>query len=130
MTVESDNKEINGNGLSSLHEGAGLNYFFLGKDSEELNYDSASQQLYFDVNDQIRYAFSVVSNFATIGVLESYKVDFKDEYLKVNGTTEGFYACKNVNDPYRYSEGRYALMNFLDQKAPEECILLKIKKSA
>ncbi|CAN0521096.1 unnamed protein product, partial [Scytosiphon promiscuus] len=26
LTVESDNKEINGKGLSSLHEGAGLNY--------------------------------------------------------------------------------------------------------
>lgn len=130
LTVESDNKEINGKGLSSLHEGAGLNYFFLGEGSQDLKYDSSSQKLYFDISDEITYSFSVYSDFAIIGVLEPYKVEFNDNYLKVNGTTEGFFACKNVNDPYQYSKDSYALMNFLGKEAPEGCILLKVKNSA
>ena len=111
LTVESDNTEINGKGLSSLHEGAGLNYFFLGEGSQDLKYNSSDKQLYFDVSDDIKFSFSVSGNFATIGVLEPYKVEFEHNYLKVNGTTDGFFACKNVNDPYRYSENSYALMN-------------------
>ncbi|CUM46974.1 uncharacterized protein AC631_02932 [Debaryomyces fabryi] len=130
LTVESDNTEINGKGLSSLHEGAGLNYFFLGEGSQDLKYNSSDKQLYFDVSDDIKFSFSVSGNFATIGVLEPYKVEFEHNYLKVNGTTDGFFACKNVNDPYRYSENSYALMNYLGQTAPEGCILLKVKNSA
>lgn len=130
LTVESANQDVNVKGLSSLHEGAGLNFFFIGQDSQELQYDADKQQLYFDINDQIKYSFSVYSNFATIGVLEPYKVEFEDNYLKVNGTTDGFYACKNVRDPYNYSKDTYALMNYLGQTAPDGCILLKVKNCA
>lgn len=132
LFVESDNTEINGNGLSGRHEGAGISVVFLGgsgSDSDKLTYDSEEESLYFTVNDNIRYSFSIYENAAIEGVLPAYKVSFDEDYLKVNGTADGFFACKNIAfDPYSYSKSSYALTNYVGSDAPKDCIPLKIKK--
>ncbi|GMG00247.1 unnamed protein product [[Candida] boidinii] len=46
LTVSSKSDEINGKGLSSIHEGAAINYVFLGDGTTELYYDATQKVIY------------------------------------------------------------------------------------
>ncbi|CCH41108.1 putative secreted protein [Wickerhamomyces ciferrii] len=119
--AESDIKEINGKGLSSIHEGAALNYFFLGEDPEILDYNPETGAISSSLNtgdgQSIDLAFeaSVGSRFPTLQVTAGAQTatswTFEDGYLKGNGS-QNFFVAKNTSDPYRYSEKSYQVALF------------------
>ncbi|CUM49378.1 unnamed protein product [Debaryomyces fabryi] len=53
--------------------------------------------LYMAVDDHENQGFSVFAD-VVIGVYDSCKVTFEDNYLKINHNTVGYIACKNI--PY------------------------------
>lgn len=124
LVAESDNQEVNGQGASSIHEGAGLNYFFLGANGENLSYDESTQILKSEDagSSQISYQVSLSSNILIAGVLEPAKADISSGYLSIGGNDQ-FYACKNINDPYSYSTKSYAVTD----KDFGDCVSLKLK---
>lgn len=127
LYVKSSNSEINGNSLSSLHEGAGINYFFLGTASASaLTYDSDMKTIYSSYAGLTQY-FTVYEGFTGLTVIgPNAELTFDDNNtLLINGTSDSLYACKNTNDPYRYSEREYGLMHY-SADAPSECIALSI----
>ncbi|TID15764.1 hypothetical protein CANINC_004293 [Pichia inconspicua] len=137
LTVKSDNQEVNGNNLSFLHEGAGINYAFLGTGSnpEPLEYDSEAKTLTQDIEiaggQHIPLVFGEYNSYVAVSVSNSlWEITFdKDDTLAVNGTTSGFYACKNTNDPYNYSKMSYELM-YYTENAPEACIDVTLVKQS
>ncbi|KAK6453768.1 uncharacterized protein RJT20DRAFT_131193 [Scheffersomyces xylosifermentans] len=127
LWVESDNSTINGNGLSSLHEGAGINYVFLGQNAQTLIHDDVNNWLYFIPVEPLRQYFAVENNIAQVTVaFTDNTVTFENGYLSYGGSTEGFYALLNINDPYNYSKTQKALVHYPDG-APEGAIPLKIR---
>lgn len=129
LFIKSDNSEVNGNSISFYHEGAGISYGFLGTSAESitLSYDESTGSL-LDTNSGFTFPipFGVSNNFVQVSVLEpGATFSFDGNTLLANGTGDVFYACKNVNDPYRYSEKSYALM-YYPSDAPTDCIPVNI----
>lgn len=127
LYVKSSNSEINGNSLSSLHEGAGINYFFLGSaPASALTYDGDMKTIYSSYAGLTQY-FTVYEGFTGLTVIgPNAELTFDDNNtLLINGTSDSLYACKNTNDPYRYSEKEYGLMHY-SADAPSECIPLSL----
>ncbi|GME67492.1 unnamed protein product [Ambrosiozyma monospora] len=139
LYVESDNTEINGNGLSTLHSGAGIDYFFLGTSAESLIFDSSKAQIYKTFAGQYEQYFdAATSNYVQMTVSEAHiadiqftKVDGGKQYLNLNSSPDGFYACKNVNDPYNYSASSYELMYYADGSVDNDsCVAVKVYAEA
>lgn len=122
--AESSNGEVNGKGLSSSHEGAGINYFFLGKDAQELTYHEENSTFSMDVNSRYPFLLSIYHDVLMVGVLGPDAFDISSGYLAINGTADNFFACKNINDPYHYSKYSYAV-TFGDDTG--DCTPMKIK---
>ncbi|KAG7696421.1 hypothetical protein KL930_005377 [Ogataea haglerorum] len=118
LYVDSPDTELDGNGLQPLHEGAALNYLFLSNDSSYTwNYNADTKQLtaklaQYDLPVSLKTA-PYVSWGAATGY-ESFTFA-SDGTLQVNGSSDGFYACKNTNDPYGYSENGYELMYYTNE---------------
>ncbi|ODV58735.1 uncharacterized protein ASCRUDRAFT_77734 [Ascoidea rubescens DSM 1968] len=132
LVVESESSEIDTYGIGSRHEGAGISYFFIGttSDSEDLTYDDSTQKLTSDRFGQYPswVGFTGEIQLLQLAVMETedlYGFD-SDNYLLLNGAIPGLWACKNINDPYRYSESSYAI---LKTKANDDCLSLKLKNS-
>ncbi|ODV96555.1 hypothetical protein PACTADRAFT_1144 [Pachysolen tannophilus NRRL Y-2460] len=125
LKAVSNNSAVNGLGLSSVHEGAGINYFFLGQGSEKLTYDGVST-IY--VEDSLHQTFQVDSSILELSVTTTYNhwTFDNNNYLALNGSTDGFYACKNFNDPYSYSSNEYGV---LTEKVNSDCLPIKISKA-
>lgn len=86
--------------LTSLHEGAGFNYFFVGPSGETYNFDPSTNILSAP-QGQFTGNFGVFAPFLAIGPAvtpEALKLD-KDKITNYN-----FWACSNVQDPYNYSQ--------------------------
>lgn len=131
LVVKSDHSDINGNTLGFPHEGAGLNYAFLGTSSASqlLEYDESSKT-FTEPGSTIPQSLGLSGNFIALTVAEpSAEFTFDGNTLQLNGTSDSFYACKNVNDPYNYSQSSYALMYFKDS-APEDCLALTLEKGS
>lgn len=129
VAVESAHKEIDQFGLYSKHEGAGINGVFLSKEGADLSYNFVNQTVYQEF-DEYDYAFSVAeNNFVQASIaLEADKIELIEGYLGQNGNTQGWAACKNINDAYQYSKNEYALMKYEnDFSVPEECLSLRLK---
>lgn len=125
LGVSSDDETLP-TGLSSIHEGAGINYFFLGEGSQNLTYDDDQKLLYFDSTPEVRQFFSVVGNIVQLTVApDATEVNVDGPLLAFQGSTGGFYAQKNINDPYRYSQNSYALVHY-DSDAPEDAIPVNV----
>lgn len=129
--IESTDQRFDNGQLQSRHEGAGIDYLFL-LDSKGTalagNYDDQNQRLWF-YGEQFDMNFTLVGNVVSLSVLEANPVIVQDGYLSLNGTTDGFFACKNIYDPYRYSEKQHALVFSADQKPfGDDCVALKFKK--
>lgn len=122
--AESSNGEVNGQGLSSRHEGAGINYFFLGKDADELTYHEENSTFYMDVDSRYPFLLSLHHDVLMVGVLGPDAFDISSGYLAINGTADNFFACKNINDPYHYSKYSYAVTFGGDTG---DCTPMKIK---
>lgn len=108
LYAKSDNKETDGKGLQSLHEGAGINYFFLGESAEVLSYDDSAKTI-SATNGNVGTAGRSGGNFFGIAVTGGASATVENEQLTVDGTS-AFFATKNVNDPYDYSNKSYAVL--------------------
>lgn len=125
LFAESDDKSVNGLGLSSIHEGAAINYFFLSSGgAETLQYDEKNGEVYSTTSDSVKQSVSIdAGNFLQLSAADFQKVDFSDDdTVSVNGNDE-FFAAKNVKDPYNYSKDSYAILN----KSSDGSIKIKIK---
>lgn len=107
-------------GITSYHEGAGINYIFLtGTDSYEFIYNRCLKQIYIylDFSKQQKQFLSMSNGFVSLTVVGpsgQYDInpvnDSSSKYLYVNGSPDGWLACKDTNDPYNYSKTLYQLL--------------------
>lgn len=111
LVIHADDDAVNGLGVTTIREGAGVNYAFLGSDSADFTYDEESQLLSESSSDTPS-VFSVQEHIVQFGVSGGDQVTIEDGALAIGGSASGFYAAKNINDPYRYSEESYALTYF------------------
>ncbi|CAH2353136.1 cell wall protein Rhd3p [[Candida] railenensis] len=108
LFVESSDSAISGNGLSSIHEGAGINYFLLSTGgAETFKYDDQAEELYTD--NSVKYSVGTLGGYLSNGVTGSSKATFDDNKLSLGGNTT-FYAAKNTGDPYNYSDNSYIVL--------------------
>ncbi|GMM28464.1 hypothetical protein DAMA08_011800 [Martiniozyma asiatica (nom. inval.)] len=131
LVVQSDDKSVDGSTLGFIHEGAGINYGFAGsaEKSEPLDYDEKTQLLTTTATG-ITQVFSVDSKYVATTVAGSTKkFSFDDESkLLVDGSSAGFYLCKNTGDPYNYSQSSYELMYYTSD-SPSDCITITLVDS-
>ena len=114
LFAESDNDEISGQGLSSIHEGAGTNYFFLGEAGQTLQYDDEARSLYITLNSQppAPQQLAFQGQFLALTVAQgALSVDIQEDGSVSFDGSDSLYAAKNVDDPYRYSENSWAVVN-------------------
>ncbi|KAG0676129.1 hypothetical protein C6P40_001439 [Pichia californica] len=130
LTVKSDDSSINGNVLGFPHEGAGLNYFFLGTGSATaFTYDESAKEISYPFAGSYTQFFTVFDNFVAFSVASANtEITFEDNVLALNGSTSNFYACKDTNDPYSYSTRSYELMWYASD-APSGCLPLTLVNS-
>ncbi len=131
LWVNSDDSSIAGKGLASIHEGAAINYYFLRSGAETLHYDSSTGYITADFISGTPFSFQIddhlVENFP--GPDETTSYTFEDDILNINGSSSGFYACKNTGDPYRYSQSAYQALYYEESSdAPADCIPFTIEK--
>lgn len=119
LTVtDSTNESLNGLGLSSIHEGAGINYFLLGSGAEDLEYVDGKLQAQVG---NYPYFFNYDSNIVQLSVVDSPTVTITDGKLDLG---QQVYACKNINDPYNYSQRSFAVTI---GELGDECYPISIK---
>ena len=135
LSVDTENPAITDKGLSDIHEGAALDFVFLGKDSAFYSFDRQKKSIYKTVKidegkETVYWDLGLGQNVLTIGGAVE-KAEFsaeQNDYLALNGSTEGFYAQKNLSyDPYGYSKKQYALTYYGKDSAPEGSIPVKVK---
>ncbi|KAK7205267.1 hypothetical protein BZA70DRAFT_277742 [Myxozyma melibiosi] len=129
LEVVSSDSTIDGQFLSSIHEGAGINYVFLGPSGETYSYDSSANTFggvsfagltsYFQVNDEDLVTVSILGGYTDFDIVDG-------NTLAVNGSSSGFYACKNTGDPYSYSTSEYQAL-YYTSGAPSDCIPFTIE---
>ncbi|CUM67462.1 uncharacterized protein PRCAT00005158001 [Priceomyces carsonii] len=128
LNAESSDQDVNGKAITSLHEGAGFNYLFLSEHPQKLSLDDSNDSIFFEAAG-FRWNLTISGSVVSIGVLQSsWYTSLDDDYIAVNGSTEGFYACKNTNDPYNYSKDSYQV-TFPNGEAPSGCKPIKLKVS-
>ncbi|KAI5966861.1 uncharacterized protein KGF55_000270 [Candida pseudojiufengensis] len=116
LIAESNDQEINSKGLSSIHEGAGINYFFLGENPQNLKYDDEKKQIYILLNvnngqQQVPQSLNFNGKFLSLSVSEPLAVEIdENDILQFDGSNNLF-AAKDQNDPYQYSRSSYAIVN-------------------
>lgn len=127
LYAANEDRSVSGS-LYSKHEGAGLNYVFLTSGTG----DSFSQD-----------GDHVVSDIANGGPYP-YNLGYEGEYLAVGPsvtpetftfnsgrtlqTGKQFWACKNLGDPYSYSNSEYTIV-FGDNAPNDSCVKVSIYKS-
>lgn len=119
LVTESSSPEVNGKGLTPLHEGAGINFLFLSVSGASLVYSEETDGIYQATRVQgpngtelSEWNVTVMPNTNAIsaGVTGGTPVLVKDSYLTINGST-AFYAGKNTtSDLYGYSNYIYQLL--------------------
>ncbi|CUM56952.1 unnamed protein product [Debaryomyces tyrocola] len=129
--IESEDDRFDHAQLQSRHEGAGIDYeFFLDSKGTALagNYDDQKKRLWF-YGEEFDKNFTLLGNVVSLSILKADPVTFEDGYLKLNDTEDGFFACKNITDPYHYSKKQHALVFYPNQKPNgDDCAALKFKK--
>lgn len=132
LVAKSNSSDINGNSLAFIHEGAGINYGFLSTASEgtSFTYDANNETLSTSESGFLQY-FRVSGGYVASSVEgpDAALTFSSNDYLLVNGTSDYFYACKNTNDPYRFSSNGYEVM-YYPQNAPSDCLPLILQKKA
>ena len=124
LFAQSDNAEVNDYGISSVHEGAGINYLFLAAPNvaETVNYDDSKYILYLDSSvAQQDFSISEGQGFLQFGGF-SIRVDIAEDGTVSFEGSDSVVAAKNVNDPYNRSEQDY----FLVTQGGDDAIPVKI----
>lgn len=130
IVVEADDNAVNGKGLVGKHEGAGLNYVFFSDKPRDLLYYPTTNEL-AEQEGSTTLRLSVYEGVGTLSVLGDESTPIvvdSNNYLAVNGSSDNFAACKNINDPYNYSENEYVLT--YNNETPEGCIPLRLMISS
>lgn len=122
FVTESSSEDVNGKGLTFLHEGAGFSAAFLADSGSELTYAEGSSELYLPIsvttasgplfekwNLTVPQTEDLKYYPLQIGVLGGTFVTVEDNYLSFNGSTT-LYAAKNLGDVYGYSKSSYELI--------------------
>ncbi|VEU20444.1 DEKNAAC101335 [Brettanomyces naardenensis] len=103
--------EINGLGIYNIHEGAGINYLFLGQSAATLFYNKSTDVIFQKLTDKYNQYLAIAGGIVELAV---YQPDVKFTVVKGNlaadGSADGFYACKNTGDPYGYSKNQYQVL--------------------
>lgn len=109
-------------GLSSIHEGAGINYFQNGASSETLTFDNEASSIYVQ-HGELKQSLIIIAEasyqdsffpFLQLSVVSGDKIYWGVSDGKLVGTdssdkTVQFYAAKNVTDPYGVSEHSFLI---------------------
>ncbi|GME70254.1 unnamed protein product [Ambrosiozyma monospora] len=134
LFVKSKDKSVDGQFVSSVFEGSGISYFFLGYNPN--NYVFNNNRIVTE-NHGINQEFSIETNHSVL--LSTHPIPVKVEFgndgvLAVNGVSDGFYACKNAKDPLNYSKNARALMFYKsdsnEKPSKEDCVEITIIKNS
>ncbi|GEQ69584.1 hypothetical protein JCM33374_g3256 [Metschnikowia sp. JCM 33374] len=128
FTAKSDDNSINAP-ISSIHEGAGINYFLVAQGGSGEVFDltngvATTKQGPFTANVGVSGPY-----FAAGPAISPETLTFKGDVLDTNN----FWACKNTGDPYSYSANSYivAVTDKGNNTAPfASCSAVKILKSS
>lgn len=85
--------------VSSIHEGAGINYFLVGENGQSLTYEGSS--IYFNAAD-FKFNMGYINEYLAIGPSVT-PVEWSFNKGNVLATSKFLWACSNTNDPYNYS---------------------------
>lgn len=138
LYIYSNNSDVNGLGLSSIHEGAGINYLQLGSGAQTLGYDNSLGLLYSPQSTSYGFNYnltvSVVKNSANYNGFPYLQLSVINPNVswgiyKLNGQhllyardSHGkFYVAKNTGDPYSVSTRAY-LAGFGDSSIFESSV--------
>lgn len=117
FTIESENKDLDGKGLYSRHEGAAINYVFVGDEAQTLNLNTSNGAIYLSTGNSegqsfpqflsvLEYGFPGLQVSASGAPVTTWT--FEDGYLKGNGS-DAFFIAKDTKDPYNYSKDIYQI---------------------
>ena len=110
LSIKSDDKRVNGKGITYKHEGAGINYAFVSDSSAKFSYDDESKHLFYPINSQISYNLGTEGDIVQFSVTTPSSVEIGDDgALKFEGSDELF-AAVSINDPYHYSDKDFAII--------------------
>lgn len=139
LKAVSSSSNVNDAGVSSIHEGAALNWVELGNPNnpnqgESYEYDASEGTLTNDLggvlsNTQLGFSNAGKGSVLVFGAYDTTgKFTFDSEkYLEVNGSADHFYACKNINDPYNYSEQSYFVL-YSTSELTDDCESIKLQE--
>ncbi|CEP24943.1 unnamed protein product [Cyberlindnera jadinii] len=111
-------------GLSSIHEGAAINYFQVGGQSETLEFDEEAATITTDATG-VPQTLSLVTSKDGFPFLQLAPQEQNVYWSVVDGKLVGydadcqevtFYAAKNVNDPYQYSKDTFFIGGTIGDK--------------
>ncbi|GME70246.1 unnamed protein product [Ambrosiozyma monospora] len=134
LFAESDDKGVDGQFVSSVLEGSGISYLVFGYNPFDYVY---KDNRISTENYGMKQEFSIEANhhfFLTINP-NPVNVEFNNEgVMSVNGVSDGFYACKNVEDPLEYSKRSRMLMFYHsgdgDHPSETDCAKVRIVKNS
>ncbi|RLV93952.1 Cell wall protein PGA30 [Spathaspora sp. JA1] len=129
LFVQSDDAALNGQALTSTHEGAGINYFFVDTNAQQLQYDEDNKQVFALLGGNIpdaRQSLLVSGNVLQLTVAGAAEVTFDSDGVATFDGSDALYAAKNINDPYNYSNVRFAVVSYPEGGAPAGAIPFKI----
>ncbi|ODV95724.1 hypothetical protein PACTADRAFT_3407 [Pachysolen tannophilus NRRL Y-2460] len=110
VTVSNDT-ETSGFPLAAMGEGNNVEYLFY-EGAIKYNYNNVTGSIY--TTDETIISLQVNTSTLIIEFANSTTYDYwsfdSNDYLQLNGSSNGFYLCKNFDDPSGYSETRYGLV--------------------
>lgn len=140
LKAVSSSSDVNDAGVSSIHEGAAINYVQLGNpnnpnNGESYEYDGSQGTITNDLGGVLSNAelgFGPSSDKGAVLIFGAYSTTGKftfdsEKYLEVNGSADNFYACKNINDPYSYSERTYFVL-YSTTELTDDCESVKLQQ--
>ncbi|CAX44219.1 hypothetical LDG family protein, putative [Candida dubliniensis CD36] len=110
LYAKSDSAEVDGKGVSILHEGAGINYVFLGTDSIDVTYDDAQKLLYVPVNSNVQFNLGTNADIIQFSVTTPVSVEIAEDGSVNFEGSDDLFAAQYINDPYNYSKDSYAVI--------------------
>jgi len=110
---------LNGAGVSSIHEGAAINYLPLGQGSpgQAWVYNDSDSSLTFQISatpSPITLSLTLFENILefTPGYSNNLWTIDSQGVLNLNGSSSGFYGCMYIDDPYDYSNSEYFVLYY------------------
>lgn len=124
LWAQSDDSSVNGLGVAYMHEGAGIDYCFLGGSAATVNYDLTTHYITTALTDTINMYLLRASSLLQMSVAdEPDKWTIQEGVLTFDGVSNQFYACKKTQDPYNYSTNSYQVVL---QSLNDDCKAIKL----